>query len=149
MIINNKILEIYKEVEESEAEISILHRGFKASLTDPGDEDPTELYNTKYIETLIELIVENHELNIYDKNIKKIIDLFEEGEFSAAIIEIIKLQDDPKYFKFMKPFERLMDTVQLLLANFKDKQELDEFIKEKEREEKLKREFKTYFADGI
>jgi hypothetical protein len=149
MLINNKILEIYQDVEKSESEIDALYARFKTSLPDPYENEPVELFNPRFIEALTESIKKNLELNIYDRNIATIINLFKEGEFSAAIIEIIRIQDDPKYIKFKKPLERLVSTTQLLKKNFRDVEELEEFIKERERDERFKREFKPFYGSGI
>jgi hypothetical protein len=149
MLINNKILEIYHEVEKSESEINALYEQFKPSLPDPYDNEPVELFNPRFIEALIESIKKNLELNIYERNIANIINLFKEGEFSAAIIEIIRIKDDPKYIKFKESFDRLVSTIPLLKKNFSDVKELEEFIKEREKDERFKREFKPFYGSGI
>ncbi len=149
MLINNEILEFYQEAEKSEAEINALYEQFKTSLADPDDEKPTELFSKKFIQALTESIKKNLELNIYDKNVANIINLLKDGEFSAAIIEIIRIQDDPRYIKFKRPFERLLGTVPLLLKKFKETGEIDEFIREREKEEKFKREYKPFYGSGI
>lgn len=149
MLINNEILEFYQEAEKSEAEINDLYEQFITSLADPDDEEPAELFSKKFVQALIESIKKNLELNIYDKNVAGIINLFREGEFSAALTEISRIRDDPRYIKFKKPFERLMSTVPLLLKKFRDAGEIDAFIREREKEEKFKREYKPFYGSGI
>ena len=148
MLINNEILEFYQEAEKSEAEINALYEQFQSSLADPDDE-PIELFSKKFVQALIESMKKNLELNIYDKNVASIINLFREGEFSAALIEITRIQDEPRYAKFKKPFARLMSTVPLLLKKFRDGEEIDAFIREREKEEKFKREYKPFYGSGI
>ena len=148
MLINNEILEFYQEAEKSEAEINALYEQFQSSLADPDDE-PIELFSKKFVQALIESMKKNLELNIYDKNVASIINLFREGEFSAALIEITRIQDEPRYAKFKKPFTRLMSTVPLLLKKFRDGEEIDALIRQREKEEKFKREYKAFYGSGI
>jgi len=149
MIIESTIAEIYEEVMHSEIEINRLYEELRLSLPDPDEDDPIELFNRKFIHALTETIQKNLELNIYDRNVARIIDLFRDGEFSAAVVEIAKIQDDPRYEKFREPFRRLLDTVQLLQENFKSADELEKFVTEKEKEEKFRREFKPYYGSNI
>jgi|GEM_PF-2390867 len=149
MIIESTIAEIYEEVMHSEIEINRLYEELRLSLPDPDEDDPIELFNRKFIHALTETIQKNLELNIYDRNVARIIDLFRDGEFSAAVVEIAKIQDDPRYEKFREPFRRLLDTVQLLHENFKSADELEKFVTEKEKEEKFRREFKPYYGSNI
>ena len=149
MIIESTIAEIYEEVMQSEIEINRLYEELRSSLPDPDEDEPIEIFNRKFIHALTETIKKNLELNIYDRNVASIIDLFRDGEFSAAVVEIAKIQDDPRYEKFREAFKRLLDTVQLLQENFKSIDELEKFVREREKEEKFRREFKPYYGSNI
>jgi hypothetical protein len=149
MIIDSNIAEIYEEVMRSEIDINRLYEELRLSLPDPDENDPIEIFNRKFIYALTETIKKNLELNIYDRNVARIIDLFRDGEFSAAVVEIAKIQDDPRYDKFKQPFKRLLDTVQLLQENFTSVEDVEKFITEKEKEEKFRRDFKPYYGTNI
>jgi len=149
MIIDSTIAEIYEKVMHSEVEINRLYEELRSSFPDPDEDEPIEIFNRKFIHVLTETIKKNLELNIYDRNVAKIIELFRDGEFSAAVVEIAKIQDEPRYSKFREPFKRLLDTVQLLQENFTSVEELEKFVTEKEKEEKFRREFKPYYGSNI
>jgi hypothetical protein len=97
MIIDSNIAEIYEEVMRSEIDINRLYEELRLSLPDPDENDPIEIFNRKFIYALSETIKKNLELNIYDRNVARIIDLFRDGGRSPVRQIQATLQAAPRY----------------------------------------------------